>query len=46
MELFDFPFENRRYIRLDLYEYLVEWLPYERTHVVIWTNNPSYYPDQ
>jgi len=46
MDQFDFPFTNARYIRLELYEYLVEWIPHERTHVVLWTNNPAYYPDQ
>jgi hypothetical protein len=46
MEPIDFPFTNRRYFRLDLYEYVVEWLPYERTHIVVWTNNPAFYAEQ
>ena len=46
MELIDYPFENVRYIRLDLYQYVVEWIPHERKHIVVWTNNPAYYPEQ
>ena len=43
----NYQFDNvRRVVHLELYDYVVEWIPHQRRHIVIWTNNPAYYPEQ